>query len=358
MTVPVPRARSALDHEWPIEGLELVQACPYCASTSRKVAHKDVQDWSFYTAAGRWTYWSCLECESLYLSPRPTSATIGQAYGSYYTHSDPQARTMLQSVKRRVRNEHWSRRFGADVRPRLHLPRGLGWILAPLSARIVPPFETVELRQLQPGRLADVGCGNGELLSVANQLGWSCVGIELDPVAAKVARDRGLHVVEGSYAQLSSFGILFDCIICSHVLEHVHDPLHLLATIASTLRPGGTLLLATPNATSYVRQLFGDNWRGLEAPRHLTLPAMRQLENNLGELGFSVRLGGLQRPWTAAESSRIRRRGTRLSRQDMTVARQLALRGGPPDVYLGDFCEFVCVRSASLPAPPDATRRP
>lgn len=345
MSTASSAARAAVERLWPPDGLEPVDACPYCGSVDREIGHEGVQDWSFYSAAGRWNYWSCLSCGSLHLSPRPTEATIAQAYGTYYTHANGRTATIAESVKSRLRNEYWSHRYEADIRPRIHLPRRLGWALAPLRSRILESFEAVELRRLFPGRLADVGCGNGEMLSLASHLGWSCVGLEIDPLAARVARERGAHVVDGSYRELASLGEQFDCIICSHVLEHVHDPRHLLMTLSNALKSGGTLLLATPNAMSHVRRVFGENWRGLEAPRHLTIPAMRQLTANLRALGFSVRARESRRPWTAAESSRISRRATRIEEIDRDVARRLSAATGAIDASEEDFCELVCVKS-------------
>jgi 2-polyprenyl-3-methyl-5-hydroxy-6-metoxy-1,4-benzoquinol methylase len=231
-----------------------------------------------------------------------------------------------------------------DLRPRLHLPFWLQWLLIPLRSRLVEPFQLEELAKLPPGRLVDVGCGNGDLLAFARQLGWHAIGLELDPAAVRAARTAGLDVIEGSYVRLAELKGELDCIICSHVLEHVHDPRDMLVTLAEALRPGGVLLLSLPNAASVVRQYFGDDWRGLEAPRHLTIPSMHQLEAALHQLGFTVKQRPLTRLWTAAESCRIRRRGMLVTAQDRAAARQLAAESVTVPVEAYDFVEFVCVK--------------
>jgi 2-polyprenyl-3-methyl-5-hydroxy-6-metoxy-1,4-benzoquinol methylase len=337
---------SRIDQPWPDVDLERIECCPYCDASERTVAHSDVQDWSFYSAPGKWTYWTCTRCRSLYLSPRPTTATLGQAYRTYYTHDLAHRASFLQRVKERLRNECWSHWLETDICPRLRLPKALNWLLVPLKSRWVEPFEIAELVKLPKGRLMDVGCGNGGMLSIAKYLGWQAMGLEIDPVAARAARARGLDVLEGSYQRLAGFRRQLDCIICSHVLEHVHEPRDLLVKLADALRPGGTLLLALPNATSVMRHYFGDNWRGLEAPRHLTIPSMSQLAANLRELGFSVRQRPLARSWTAAESSRIRRRDTRFNAHDRAVAKMLSTGSVFSGEEQYDFVEFVCVKDS------------
>jgi SAM-dependent methyltransferase len=190
----------------------------------------------------------------------------------------------------------------------------------------------------------DVGCGNGYTLSLAKSLGWQTMGLDLDPSAVRAARAEGLDVQEGSYALLTDFGQVFDCIICSHVLEHVHNPQDMLRRLAKALKPDGTLLLSLPNATSLVRSHFGDDWRGLEAPRHLSIPSMSQLEANLREIGFSVRQRQLNCLWTAAESSRIQRRGTRINAHDRAVSKMLTASAVLSSDKEHDFVQFVCVR--------------
>jgi 2-polyprenyl-3-methyl-5-hydroxy-6-metoxy-1,4-benzoquinol methylase len=335
---------SKIDQPWPDDGLEQVECCPYCNASERTLAHGDVQDWSFYCAPGKWTYWNCTRCNSLYLDPRPTPATVGQAYGAYYTHHRAHRESLAQWVKERVRNECCSHWLKTDLRPRLHIPKGLSWLLIPLKSRLVEPFEIAELVKLPKGKLMDVGCGNGYTLSLAKKLGWQAMGLEIDPAAARAARTQGLDVVDGSYARLAAFRQEFDCIICSHVLEHVHDPQDMLIRLAEALKPGGTLLLSLPNATSLLRYLFGDDWRGLEAPRHLSIPSMSQLEAILREMGFSVRQRQLNRWWTAAESSRIQRRGTRLNTHDKAVAKRLTADTVVSSDQEHDFVQFVCVR--------------
>jgi 2-polyprenyl-3-methyl-5-hydroxy-6-metoxy-1,4-benzoquinol methylase len=279
--------KSQIDSSWPVKDLESVGQCPYCSSTSRTLEYGDVKDWTFHNAPGKWSYWRCHDCDALYLSPRPTSKSIGRTYSTYYTHNR-QPKTLWLRFKKRLKNEFFSYTLGFSLPPRLYLLKCLEWILLPLNSIIVLPFGLSTLARLPKGKLVDVGCGDGEMLQFAIQMGWDGFGLELDSQAISAVRKKGITILEGGYETLDNYPSLFDCIICSHVLEHVHDPIAALEKMKLALKPGGVLLLSCPNARSKVSQYFGVHWRGLEAPRHIAIPSAHFLREFFEKSGFQV----------------------------------------------------------------------
>lgn len=335
---------SPLDDPWPVENTERVDTCPYCGSHERTLAYKDVQDWSFNCAPGKWNYWDCVSCQSLYLDPRPTRSSIGAAYAKYYTHGSDGAVSFMQVMKTHLRNECLSQKLSVNIEPRLHLPKLLGGLLALIGKRVAVPFGWTFLASRPRGSFLDVGCGAGLAVRFAQQLGWEAMGLEIDPAAVREARRTGLNIVQGTYEQLTQYERQFDCIMCSHVLEHVHEPHDLLAQLKVAIKPGGVILLALPNSLSAMRRHFGANWRGLEAPRHLSIPSESRLLQLLVESGFLVESVAGSEIGTAAESYRIQRRSLVLSRHDIAKARQHD--SYPPAESGGnDFIQFVCVAS-------------
>jgi len=349
MSTPL-ESNTAADR-WPAGETEDVRVCPYCGSPSRSLAYADVEDWAFGAAPGRWQFWECGSCASLYLSPRPTLGSIGLAYRTYYTHTAAGSGSWRSRGKQRLTHEAWAAMLAVDVRPRLGLPLWSLRALRPLVRRLLPPFGYREIATRPAGVLVDVGCGDGETLRFAHDLGWRGFGLELDPAAVAGARARGLDVRQGSYEALRSHPGEFDVVVCSHVLEHVFEPLEMLETFRSALKPGGVLLLSLPNAGSVVRSRFGRDWRGLEAPRHLSIPTMQQLRRVLERMGFAVVPRSETRPWTTAQSVRIRRRGATLTTEDKRQARQLAAQLHSQDPATHDFIEFECLKlSAEVPS--------
>jgi 2-polyprenyl-3-methyl-5-hydroxy-6-metoxy-1,4-benzoquinol methylase len=331
-----------LDNEWPNDGLERIDACPYCGSAINKLAYGNVQDWAFYCAPGKWNYWECENCQSLYLNPRPTLSTIGAAYAKYFTHGAYETANIGVALKERLKNEWWSYTLKGNIAPRLHLPKWLERAISPIGKRIGVPFGWAVLATSpKKGRFMDVGCGDGQTVKVAEQLGWDAMGIEIDPVAVSSAQKNGLNIIEGTFERLAQYEQQFDCIMCSHVLEHVHTPQDLLDKLKRALKPGGILLLSLPNALSALRIHFGENWRGLEAPRHISIPAEPQLIRMLEELGFKVTSIADNGCETAEPSYRIQRRGLTLNRHDKAKARRLNIT--PLATPAGnDFIKLIC----------------
>lgn len=328
---------SMIDQDWPENELELVSSCPYCASKERKLAYKDVQDWSFYSAPGKWTYWDCKNCDALYLSPRPIETSMGKAYASYYTHNTSSV-SIKRKLKTKFKNEFLSHSFSIDIPPRLNLPKYLNFLLIPFKCYINVPFGLEQLLHLPKGKLLDVGCGSGASLHFAQQLGWNVTGLEIDSAAVKAARKLGLNVIEGDYKQLAQFNDSFDCIICSHVLEHVYYPLELLMLLQKSLRHGGVLLLSLPNSSSHVRKVFGENWRGLEAPRHVSIPALDWLREFMIQKNFFEYQVAHIGDWSTGASKEIMKlRGRDCIKYSKCDKESIALSHS-------DFIQFVCVK--------------
>lgn len=330
---------------WPTDGLEAVAHCPYCGGAERTLAHKGVEDWAFGCAPGQWNYWSCGRCQSLYLHPRPTAETIGRAYARYYTHAGAVGAGRSGDWKQRLRNELWSHTLNTSIQPRLGLPRALGWTLAWLKPHIAEPFGLRQWAQAPKGLLIDVGCGNGEKLKLAAQLGWQTLGIEMDASAVHAAQAQGLHVRQGGYESLEQYAGQAACVVCSHVLEHVHQPVHMLRLLLAALTPEGVLLLSAPNAASHLRQHYGENWRGLEAPRHLAIPDAVWLKDWLRDQGFACTQVPSFALETAIESERIARRATDVIQDDVAAAKLFLRRAKDVRPENDDMVQLVCTRA-------------
>jgi SAM-dependent methyltransferase len=106
-----------------------------------------------------------------------------------------------------------------------------------------------------PGRLLDVGCGDGAFLREAAGHGWIVRGTEFSPAGAGFARAAGVPVFGGELWEARLPGESFDVITCWHVIEHVADPRRLVGEMHRLLRPGGVLVMATPNLNDHFFRL-------------------------------------------------------------------------------------------------------
>lgn len=100
----------------------------------------------------------------------------------------------------------------------------------------------------ETGRLLEIGCGFGYFLDLAVQAGWRAEGIEIGTHAASVARARGHVIHEGELGDLDIPPDSMDAVYLWDVIEHLPDPLTTLAECKRILRPGGQLVLRTPDA--------------------------------------------------------------------------------------------------------------
>ncbi len=78
-------------------------------------------------------------------------------------------------------------------------------------------FKAMYLRVRSGGRLLEIGCGSGSQLEFLHRLGWKTEGLDLDPVAVKIASARGLTVHAGSLKEQSFPDRYFDAVVSSHV---------------------------------------------------------------------------------------------------------------------------------------------
>lgn len=141
---------------------------------------------------------------------------------------------------------------------------------------------------IRGGRLLEVGCGSGAMLELMNRLGWDAEGIDFDPKAVTAARSRGLKVALGSLEQQGYASESFDAITTSHLIEHVPNPSTLVEKTLELLKPGGRLVVVTPNTASMGSKIFGRTWRGLEPPRHLHIFTRQSLRRLACSAGFEI----------------------------------------------------------------------
>ena len=121
------------------------------------------------------------------------------------------------------------------------------------------------------GRLLDVGCGTGLLLTVARTRGYTVEGIEFSAYASRFAREHhALKVTTGTISSaVPSLNERFDVITLNHVLEHLQDPRAELVSLRGLLAPGGILVIGVPNFASAFRLVLGSRWPSLLPSEHL-----------------------------------------------------------------------------------------
>ena len=114
----------------------------------------------------------------------------------------------------------------------------------------IDDFKTCEERQTVS--ILDYGCGTGDHITFPlAQSGHDVLGVDVHGQSILEARRRytlpKLTFRVGELKDLMDEGLSFDLIVCSEVLEHLHNPEEFLRGLRSLLRPGGGLIITTPN---------------------------------------------------------------------------------------------------------------
>jgi SAM-dependent methyltransferase len=123
------------------------------------------------------------------------------------------------------------------------------------AARIVAFLREIAAAAPAPLTILDVGCGDGGITSAAAAAvpGHRVVGMDWAMAPLRTASGRGLTVVRGGAAApgLPVADASVDVVIFSEVIEHLVDPDAAIEELRRVLRPGGHLLLSTPNLAAW-----------------------------------------------------------------------------------------------------------
>ena len=251
-----------------------------CGSSGSEI-YRALTDSNF----GEWNIGACdnSECRLMWLDPVPTEEDIGKAYkGGYYTHHEPEA-----CLEKHIKHGYLAAKLNdADRGGVVEKILALAATIYPATRRVVE-FPARFLTELPRGRLLDMGCGAGEMLSFAQAIGWDAEGVDFDPVAVQSARERELPVQLGTLEAQRYPNGHFHVVLLSHVIEHVHDPLALLREIRRLMVPGGHLFCATPNGSSWGHRMMAARWDFLDPPRHLSIFSVPSMRRVCADAGFS-----------------------------------------------------------------------
>jgi O-antigen biosynthesis protein len=147
-----------------------------------------------------------------------------------------------------------------------------------------------------PGRVLDVGCSTGYLAERLQKRGSTVIGIDMDERAAELARRfcEAVYVGDIETMELPFEPGSFDAVVCGDLIEHLRAPQAVLARLRPLLRPGGRLVLSTPNIANWAMRLgllFGrfryTDW-GILARTHTHLFTRKTLRECLESAGYRV----------------------------------------------------------------------
>lgn len=157
-----------------------------------------------------------------------------------------------------------------------------------IDARYAPWISLLAAHGISRGRLLEIGTGAGLFLKAFARAGWDTLGVEVNADAAAFARDTLQLDVRSVYAEtLDVPDGSMDVVAMMDVIEHVPDPGATIATAHRFLKPGGLLLMQTPNLDALSRRALGEPWAVLSPAEHLYYFTASTLDALMRQRGFA-----------------------------------------------------------------------
>lgn len=144
--------------------------------------------------------------------------------------------------------------------------------------------------------LLDIGAGPGGILAAFTKQGFDCQGVEINKDLAANLQAKGYEVFNGTIENFETEA-LFDVITMTDVIEHLEDPKAVLQKVNRLLKPGGYVVVYTPNHASLLvkisfllSSLFKFNALRDEifASTHTVFFIPKTLTKILADAGFTV----------------------------------------------------------------------
>lgn len=203
---------------------------------------------------------NCRNCQTIFYTPRPTPQKLADFYNSDEYRECYQTSAMTGYNFAIVRYQQLSKILNQ------HYPT---------------------LLTKKDKHLLDIGCGEGDLLTIAAGEGWQITGTEISPQAAAKANqllpDR---VLTGELINLNLPNNSYDLITIYHVIEHLLDPVSILVKIQQLLKSDGIAFIETPNIASLGAKIKGKKWSHITPPEHITYFQPSSLQYALKQAGF------------------------------------------------------------------------
>ena len=199
-------------------------ACHICSGSRAKMfMQKDGSD-----------YYRCPDCKLEFIFPQPDNSALEKIYSEHYydawgLHIDSSAAEK-------------SKRQTFEYRLKL-----------------------VEHELHQGDKILDCGCATGFFLDLVKEKGFVPYGVEISGFAADLCRkkfgEQNIFLGDFEDAQFDSLNEnMFSAIFMTDYLEHVRNPKKVLETAFRFLKTGGTLIITTPDTSSFSNKIMSAGW--------------------------------------------------------------------------------------------------
>jgi SAM-dependent methyltransferase len=216
-----------------------------------------------FGTGGEFPYTECTTCGSLFIVEIP--ADLAAFYpDNYYSFAEYQKSGTIGRFAKKLRFELFQR--GISLMNPVYFP----W-LTMLAAK-------------KTDRIADIGCGNGQLLGELAYCGFQTLH-GYDPFLDSSKTYPGFSLRKRDYFDIQE---RYDILMFHHSLEHIADPVAVFSQFRNILNPGGRVLIRVPVTDGQVWQEEREFWFQLDAPRHLFIPSVTSIQLLADRFGLEL----------------------------------------------------------------------
>jgi SAM-dependent methyltransferase len=209
----------------------------------------------------------CINCGVLFMSPRPSAVARQQIFDN---RKPPGFESYLSNLAK----------YGSVTKERLPLFR-----------------KRVEFLRKQMGNrkisVLDIGASSGEFLQAAIELGCEATGVEPSAEGVRIAKSKGLNVVQSPAETLPFPDETFDLVHSNHVFEHLADPQQAAKEAFRVLKKDGLFFVEVPNQFDNINffryRLMGRvpvRERNVRSIHHLFFLSRKSMKKLLSNAGF------------------------------------------------------------------------
>lgn len=236
-----------------------LRGCPICGNVEVEMLHSQ----RFVLPEGHplmtgYEVVCCARCGFVYADTVTTQADYDRFYAQFSKYEDDKTGT------------------GGGEKP---------WDLIRLKATA---RQIADFLQDTQASILDLGCANGGLLKALQELGFhNLCGVDPSAVCVENVRRLGIEAHRGSFDQPLP-ARQFDCVILSHVLEHIQDLTSAVQSLSSLLvdAPTSCVYIEVPDASRYVDYLFAP-FQDFNT-EHINHFSQVSLTNLLQSVGFAA----------------------------------------------------------------------
>ncbi len=221
--------------------------CPLCNSKKKEKVYENFDTFQVVR---------CKTCKFYYLSPRLSKALMIKLYreDSYYEDGHTGYESYLKQEQA-------------------------------LRATFRRFIFNLSRRNLTGGNLLEVGCGYGFFLDEVRDFFKTREGTEFSRAAHDHACMVADNIYHGGIDQIPQ-DRKYDCIVAIHVIEHIYEPKDFLDKLYKRLKPGGKMVVATPNMGSLWRRFMGHRWPSFKIPEHILYFDKKSLQTAMQMVGL------------------------------------------------------------------------